>query len=176
MQFFAVIFFVGCLFLFSYERFRANRQWEIKGLLFALAGVLLDAVGVLLSRYGFDHTPQVSGIEGHFMRSVAALVVLLIVSPYFRVPFYEPFKKLVFKERFMVSMASVMGTFLSLVLYMQAIKIGKMATVTSIVLTDPMISTTLESFWKRQWPSRYMWAALVCFAFAMLCLFYPQFA
>ncbi len=174
IQLVAIFFFIICLFLFSYEKFKQKGTWEFSGLLFALSGVILDSIGVILTRYGFNQNPDLTGIEAQYIRTLAALVSFLIFVPFVRIGFMEGLRRLSLKERGVAVVASFFGTFLSLVFYMQAVKIGKLATVTSIVLTDPMISTLFESLWLRVWPSRYLWFALLSFFFAMFFLFYPQ--
>lgn len=173
-QFIAIIFFVICLGLFSYERFRANRRWELAGLLFALGGVTLDSIGVILTRHGFNQSPHLTGIEVQYIRTLAALVSFVFLIPFFKINLIQNFISLTRNERVIAGMASLFGTFLSLAFYMQAVKIGKLAAVTSIVLTDPMMSTFFESVWLKKWPSRYMWYALISFGFAMYFLFSPR--
>jgi len=174
LQFVAILFFVLCLFLFSYERFKKSGNWEFKGLLLALGGVFLDSVGVILTRYGFNETPHLTGMEVQYLRTLSASLSFLVFVPFVRIGFVEGLMSLSNKEKSLAVLSSFSGTFLSLVFYMQALKLGKLATVTSIVLTDPVISTFFECLWIRAWPSRYLWLALASFACAMFCLFYPQ--
>ena len=176
IQFVAILFFVACLFLFSYERFKKAGSWEVKGLLLAFAAVVFDSIGVILTRYGFDQNPQMSGLDAQYLRTLSALVSFAFMVPFIKINLVQGFRRLTVKERGVAFVASFFGTFLSLVLYMQAIKIGKLATVSSIVLTDPMMSTFFECLWLKVWPSRYLWFALVSFVCAMFCLFYPQWA
>ncbi len=176
IQLIAIVFFVLCLFLFSYERFRATKQWEVTGLVLAFSGVALDSFGLILSRHGFAMNPQFTGFDAQYLRTVAALFSFLIYVPFIKIHFFSSFRKLSLKEKGVAFTASFFGTFLCLVFYMQAVKIGKLATVTSIVLTDPVVSTSIECLWLRVWPSRFLWLALACFFAAMFFLFYPQFA
>lgn len=178
-QLIAIIFFIICLILFSYEKFRVHRKWEFAGLLFALGGVTLDSIGVILTRYGFNESPHINGIEAQYIRTLAALLSFLLFIPLvrkniIRIDFIKNLKALSTNEKLLASMSSFLGTFLSLAFYMQAVKIGKLAAVTSIVLTDPMMSTFFESMWLKKWPSKYLWYALVSFCFAMYFLFSPR--
>ena len=67
LQFVAILFFVLCLFLFSYEKFKKSGQWEVKGLALAFGGVLLDSIGLLLTRYGFNQNESFTGFEAQFI-------------------------------------------------------------------------------------------------------------
>ena len=175
MQSFAIIFFLACLFLFSYEKFRKSGHWEVAGLLFALGGVILDSTGVILTRYTFNMHPELNGFDAQYLRTLAALVSFVIYLPFIKIDLVKNFRLLSMKEKLVAFISSFFGTFLSLVFYMQAVKMGKLAMVTSIVLADPVMSTFFESVWKKTWPTRYLWMALGCFFIAMFFLFYPQF-
>ncbi len=174
LQFLAILFFVICLFLFSYERFKMRGQWEVQGLVLAFAGVILDSIGIILTRYGFNENPALNGFDAQYIRTLAAVISFAIYYPFIPVNFLKGLLRLSHKEKLVATVASFSGTFLSLVLYLQALKHGKLATVTSIVLTDPVMSTFFECLWLRIWPSRYLWLALLSFFAAMFCLFYPQ--
>lgn len=169
----AIFFFVICLFIFSYEKFKANRKWELSGLLFALGGVTLDSIGVILTRYGFNENPGLSGLDAQYIRTLGALVSFFAFVPFIKLNILSNYLSLPQKERGLVVLTSIFGTFLPLAFYLQAIKIGKLASVTSIVLTDPMMSTFFESVWLKRWPSKYLWYAMVSFFCAMYFLFSP---
>ncbi len=178
-QLIAIIFFVICLILFGYEKFQIQRKLDFSGLLFALGGVTLDSLGVILTRYGFNENPQLTGVEAQYLRTLAALVSFTVLIPFIRLKiielnFIKNFLALTSGEKLLASVASFLGTFLSLAFYMQAVKIGKLAAVTSIVLTDPMMSTFFESLWLKKWPSKYLWYAMISFLCAMYFLFSPQ--
>lgn len=174
-QLIAIIFFVICLALFSYEKFQTTRRWDFSGLAFAIAGVTLDSIGVIISRYGFNSNPDLSGLEAQYLRTTAALISFAFILSFLKINFVENFQKLSRNEKFVATMSSFLGTFLSIAFYMQAIKIGKLAAVTSIALTDPMFSTFFESVWLKRWPSKYLWYAMISFFFAMYFLFAPRF-
>ncbi len=175
IQLIAIIFFIMCLFLISYEKFKVNRTWEVSGLLLALAGVTLDSIGVILTRHGFNINPELGGLEAQYLRTVSALLGFIIFIPFVKFNFMINLNRLTKNERLVAMTSSFFGTFLSIALYMQAVKIGKLATVTSIVLADPMMSTLFESLWLKKWPSKYLSFALGCFIAAIYFLFAPQF-
>lgn len=174
-QLIAIIFFVICLALFSYEKFQTTRRWDFSGLVFAISGVTLDSIGVIISRYGFNLNPELSGLEAQYLRTTAALIGFILIIPFMKVHLLENYRKLTHNEKFVAVMSSFLGTFLSIAFYMQAIKIGKLATVTSIALTDPIFSTFFESLWLKKWPSKYLWYAMISFLFAMYFLFAPRY-
>lgn len=174
VQLIAIFFFMICLFLFSYEKFQATRHWDFSGLLFALGGVTLDSVGVILTRYGYNENPSLTGLEVQYMRTLAAILSFAFLIPFVKISLVENFLKLSKNEKVVATFSSFLGTFLSIAFYMQAIKLGKLAAVTSIVLVDPMMSTFFESMWLKKWPSKYLWYSMISFFCAMYFLFSPQ--
>ena len=159
----AVFFMICCLFIFSLERFRQNRQWEIGGLLFALIGVSLDSCGVMLSRLGFDLSPQVVPPEGHFYRCVGALLGFAVIAFFRPIGLKENFQRFQTRDRGLLVMASLGGTYLSLLLYLSAVRIGHLASIAGISITGPMFATLLESLVHRRAPSRYLYIAFAFF-------------
>jgi drug/metabolite transporter (DMT)-like permease len=170
-RFIAVIFLIACLFTFSLERYRAARRWELKGLFYALMGVLLDTVGVLLTRASFTASPEISPMEGHFYRCLGALIGFAVISFTFRkVQLFQNFNQWTPRVRTLLIAASLGGTYFSLILYLSAVKIGHLASISSIAITGPMFATTLECLVHRKAPSKYLIAAFVffCIGFSIL--------
>lgn len=160
----AVVFLIACLFTFSLERFRKERNWGLFGLVNALMGVSLDACGILLSRASFEHAPNISSLEGNFYRCAGALIGFVAISRFRPIRIAEGFKKIEsIKARTIVIAASIGGTYVSLLLYLNAVKIGHLASISSITITGPIFATALESLIYRRAPSRYLILAFIFF-------------
>lgn len=150
----AVIFLMGCLFCFCYENFKKEKSWGLKGILFAFVGVFLDASGILLTRYAFDNAEGVAVFEGNFYRCLGALLGFLILNfTLKKVALVHHFQNLTEKEKLTIIMASFLGTFLSLALYLNAIKTGHLASVTAIAITGPFFSALFEHLYFKKKPS-----------------------
>lgn len=164
LRFLSLIFLIGCLFFFSLEKYKQEGHWEVRGLVFALIGMSLDAVGILLTRSAFDHTPNLMPLEGHFYRCTGAVVGFMLMSLWWKplnlVPQFMKWRK---RERLLLVTASFLGTFLSLLLYLTAVRIGHLASLSGIAVTGPLFASLLELAWKKERPSRYSLAALFCF-------------
>lgn len=163
----AILFFIGCLFTFSYESFKLKGNWEIKGLLFAFLGMLLDAVGVTITRYGFDLNPQISPFEGNFYRCIGALLCYFMVRKYRPFHFRNNLKKLNKKSLLLVTFGAFLGTFLALACYLEAIKTAHLASITAISITSVIFSATFECIWERKLPNKYLMISFLWFAFGM---------
>ncbi len=175
----AIAFLIGCLLIFSLERYRETRSWDFRGLILAIIGVVMDSCGVLLTRFAFEHSPHTQALEGHFIRCVGALlsyaVVALVIHARRRirgVAFAETapviglvsnFRRLDKKSRWLLFLGCFGGTYLSLCLYLTAIQVGHLASLAAISITGPMFAALLESLIERKRPSLYLITAFLFF-------------
>lgn len=167
----AIFFMIACLFIMSYEKFRADGHWELKGPLFAAIGVLLDSFGILLTRFAFNSDPQVSVFEGNFYRCVGAITGFVIIAQVKPFKLLETYRKMKLKSKLVVTGAAILGTFISLTLYLNAIRFGNLAAVTAIVGTGPIFAAILESIISKKAPSRYLYLSLILFGMGFYLLF-----
>lgn len=159
----AILFLVGCLVTFSYERFKQSGSWEFKGFLMALTFIVLDSIGLIMTRIGFDENPGLNPIQTHFIRCLGAVFgfwVQGMIKPYY---FVKIFKTMTGKARIAILTASFFGTFLSLALYFKAVQTGHLASVTSVSITAPFFATLIESIYHKKLPSKYLILALIQF-------------
>ncbi len=170
---FSILFFIGCLTSISLESYQKNRSWNLKGLGYALLGVLLDAGGILLTRQGFESAPEYGASQAHFFRTLGAGVGFFLWMQIKPIGFFRSYLDLGKKQKVVLIIASLAGTFLSLLLYLGAIKYGDLAIVTAIAITGPLFATLLELVSERQLPSRLHLVALGLFAigFSLLVVF-----
>lgn len=171
MKFVAVVFLIACLGTFSYEGFKTRGHWEVKGLLLALAGVLLDISGIILSRYGFERDQSITPIQGHFYRTGGALLGFAIIGLFLPFSLFNNFVRVGAKDKIVLIIACMAGTFLSLLFYLKAIQIGHLATVSAISITGPLFASALECVVEKRKPSRYLLVALLFFVLGYAVLF-----
>jgi len=167
----AIFFMMACLFIMSYEKFRLDGRWELKGPLYAGIGVLLDSCGILLTRFAFDADQEVSVIEGNFYRCIGAITGFFIMAQVRPFKLVETYKKMKLKSKLVVTAAAVLGTFVSLTLYLNAIRYGNLAAVTAIVGTGPIFAAILESVITKKAPSIYLYLSLSLFGMGFYLLF-----
>lgn len=168
----AILFLMVCLFCFSLESFKEKGHWDMKGILFALIGVGLDACGLLLTKEAFELTPGLSAFLANAIRSGATVVGFFLVSlvPYFQLKLMQPFLSLEMKDRKLVIIASVLGTFMALGFYLRAIQIGHLATISAIAGTSPLFATLFEIYKGRKKMTRYLALAMLSFISGVLIL------
>ena len=166
-KFWAILFFVATLITFSRENFKINQSWGIKGILLAIGGVALDGLGIIMTRYAFNDSPELLPIEANFYRAFAAVGGFFIINFFRPIHLIDHFKKLAQKDKFLVIIGSVLGTYLSLLLYLQAIKTAHLATLTGITITSPIFASIWECALDKKLPSKYLIIAFVFFVIGM---------
>lgn len=142
----AILFLMSCLFCFSLESFRTKGHWDIRGIIFALIGVTLDAGGLLLTKQAFEISPGLSPFLANAVRSGATVAGFFLMSliPYFGIRLVKTYVGLEKKDKWMTVIASFFGTFVALGFYLQAIQIGHLPTISAIAGTCPLFATIIE--------------------------------
>jgi drug/metabolite transporter (DMT)-like permease len=163
MKMIAVIFFVGCLFTFSLEKFREAGHWELPGLAAALTGVIFDNCGLILSRWAFDQAQDMNAFQANFLRCSGALLFFAAFSFFRPLKLREGWTKLDKSSRRLAFLAVAMGTFLSLFLYLTAVKIGHLASLSALGVVGPILTSAMECTYYRKRPSSYLLTALILF-------------
>lgn len=143
----AVFLLMACLFTFSLESFKQKGHWDLKGLSYAILGVGLDAIGVILTKAAFEENPNLSPFYANTFRSGITVVGFVILSqiPWFKLSLLKPLKAFKAPERFNISLISFLGTFVALGFYLNAMKFGHLATVSAIAGSSPLFATLFET-------------------------------
>lgn len=167
----AIIFFVGCLFTLSLEAFRADGHWQIKGILMALLWLVMDSTGVVITRYSFDQNPELHAMEGNIYRCLGAVLVFIVMMKLKPYGLISNFKKMKWKSRSMVIFGSFLGTFVSLALYLEAIKTINLASLAGINVSGTVFSAILECIIFKKKPTPYLGVAFIFFLIGVKILF-----
>lgn len=162
-QFLAVICMVICIYIFMLERMKLHGSWDLKSFVWAFTGILLDVVGVMLTRSAFEIAPQLETFQVNVIRCAGALVGFLIVAPKIFVQFPKDIWSFTSRDKIIIVGASVGGCFLSLALYLAALKHAHVGTLSAIAITGPVWVAMLESVYFRKWPNRYLVGAFIFF-------------
>ena len=167
-RFWAIFFFILCIFIISLESFKVERHWGFRGILLALGGMALDGAGVLITRYAFDANSDISPLVSNVYRTMGALFFFFILSLKRKdLKLFAPLKKLTKSEIFWVTMGSLFGTFISLSLYLAAMQSAHLASLSGVAITGTLFSALFECIWHNRFPTRYLLAALVAFLLGM---------
>jgi drug/metabolite transporter (DMT)-like permease len=159
----AILLMMACVWTISFEKFRQEGAWEWRGIAFAFAGVLLDNVGIVLSRMAFDASPGTSAITANAVRSLGAMIPLLLANWWVGAKAFAAFSRLEWRERSLVVFSGFFGTFLSLTLWLTAVKIGHIGGLAGVGSFNPVAASLWEWLLLRKRPTGYLIAALLLF-------------
>ena len=162
-QILAVMCMVVCIYIFMLERNRETGSWDFKSFMWAFTGITLDAVGVMMTRSAFEISPGLETFQVNVIRCAGALVGFLIISPKIFLQFPKDIWNFNLRDKFIIIGVSVGGCFISLALYLAALKYAHVGTLTAISITGPVWVAILDSLYYKRWPNRYLVGAFAFF-------------
>lgn len=163
-----VISMLCCLYTISLESYKKSGSWQLRGMLLGLVAILLDAMGVFMTKFGFESTPGISSAQVNVIRCAGAVLTFFIMNFFFykkseRIslnPTWMLFSK---HEKIRIIIGSVGGTFLSLILYLTAVSKGQLSVVSSVTVAGPMFAGFFECVRSKKWPSSYLIVSFIFF-------------
>ena len=161
----AISCMLACLVVFMMERSRLTGEWDLRSFGWALGGILLDAAGVVLTRTAYELTPEIQSMQVNLLRCCGAMIGFLLIGPRSFQLLKSGFISLKGRERLTIIIACICGTFISLSLYLAALKHAHMASLTSVAITGPLWVSLLECLWTKSLPNRFQVVAFLFFIF-----------
>jgi drug/metabolite transporter (DMT)-like permease len=168
-KFWAIFFFICCLITISRESFRKDRSYQLKGSSFALGGMILDGIGAVLTRSVFDQQPELLVFEANYYRCLGALFFFMIFARFRPIDLVKVWQAQSIKGQIILVIGSLLGTFISLSLYVKALQTAHLASLSGVAITGTLFSSVLECLIKREWPS---FSLLVAFMFFLGGMFF----
>jgi drug/metabolite transporter (DMT)-like permease len=162
-QLLAILCMIGCVITFLFERKNTEGHWDLRSFGFAFAGIAFDAVGVVFSRQAYEVSPELGTFQANATRAIGALIGFLLIKPSSYGLLLNDLKKMKPSDRNLVVGACMLGTFISLSLYLNAIKTAHIATLTAISITGPVWVSLIVHIRERSWPNRFLWIAFALF-------------
>lgn len=158
----AVICMVICIFIFMLERNKTTGSWDVRSFIWAFLGITLDAIGVMLTREAYELNTGLETFQVNVIRCLGALFGFFVLNPKSYFALTKDLKALRKREISLLIGASFCGCFLSLTLYLAALKHAHVGTLTAIAITGPVWVSLLECIYHKRLPNLYL---LVAFAF-----------
>lgn len=158
----AVICMVICIFIFMLERNKATGTWDVRSFVWAFLGITLDAIGVMLTREAYELNSGLETFQVNVIRCLGALFGFLLISPKSYINVAKDLMILRKREISLLVGASFCGCFLSLTLYLAALKHAHVGTLTAIAITGPVWVSMLECLYHRRLPNLFL---VLAFAF-----------
>ncbi len=159
----SVFCMVICIYIFMLERSKLTGNWDIRSFLWAFTGITLDAVGVMMTRSAYEISPGLETFQVNVIRCAGALFGFLLVAPKIYLQFPKDIWNFGYRDKIIIIGASIGGCFISLALYLAALKYAHVGTLTAISITGPVWVAMLESIYYKRWPNRYLVSAFVFF-------------
>ncbi len=145
-QWIALFLFIASIVVFSIEKFKETKTKHVFWAMgMSFLGVMLDGAGVILSKQVLSQ-PGTSAFALNFWRALGAVIFFLIWNYVRPIRLRAQWMTLKKKEKLEITGASILGTFISLSLYLTAIKLGPAGIVTAIAVTGPIWASLFE-FW-----------------------------
>ena len=154
---------VACLMVFVLERSKQVGHWDLRSFFWAFSGIVLDSVGVMLTRSAYEIAPNLESMQVNTIRCIGALIGFLIIMPNGQLKMWKDVILMKTRERFFILTACLCGTFISLSLYLAALKYAHVASLTAVAITGPVWVSLLECLWERKLPNRYLVVAFLFF-------------
>lgn len=161
----SIALFIICLLIFTYEGKKRKLPKNRLGILFAFLGVMLDGCGIFLTKTAFV-SYDVHPIMANLIRDTGALLFFAIWHLRAGTRPDLVFLKLSTVDKKQVLLACFFGTFLSLFMYMFALKLEKVSVVTAITITSPLWGALFETYVDKRRPTPELMVALVLFLVA----------
>ncbi len=158
----AVICMMICVFIFMFERSKLTGSWDLRNFFWAFLGIALDAIGVMLSRSSYEMTPNLETFQVNVIRCAGALIGFVLINPKSYLKVTKDVMALSNRDKTILIGACLTGTFISLTLYLAALKYAHVGTLTAISITGPVWVTILEAIYHKRLPSRLL---LMAFSF-----------
>lgn len=166
-QMIAIMFMMACLVILGSENIDKSKKWSVLPLLIAALAIFLDASGVILTRLAFERDPQLSSSLANAIRAFFCFSVFSVWSLRKPIKLTSNFSSLSFKKKSLIVASCFFGTFISLLMYLKAIKIGHIATISAIAATGPIWAAVFEFVFFKQKPTRQLYATFGMFAIGM---------
>jgi drug/metabolite transporter (DMT)-like permease len=159
----AVLCMIICIFIFMLERNKSTGSWDVKSFSWAFLGISLDAIGIMLTRSAYEIAPELETFQVNVIRCLGALIGFFLISPKSYAGVFNDFMGLKKREKSLLLASGFFGCFLSLTMYLAALKYAHVGTLTSIAITGPVWVSMLESIYYKKAPNRYLLGAFVFF-------------
>src|SRR5690606_31559311 len=77
----AVACMIACLGVFLLERNKLTGKWDLHSFLWAFTGIVLDAIGVMLTRSAYELSPTLDSMQVNLIRCLGALMAFFLWKP-----------------------------------------------------------------------------------------------
>ncbi len=158
-----IFMMITSLCFIFFEKKKNHFDWTMYGFLCAMSGVLLDFLGVLITKWGMNSGDH-DVVEVYFWRMLGATLGLLVLHLVWKKPMLHFKFNETSTQKLLFIFACLMGTVASLWCYLKAIEIGPLSAVAAVAVTGPLFASLFEwVFYKRALTPNLM-ISIFCFS------------
>lgn len=149
---------MACVFFLSLEKIK---NFEVKPSVVAaiLVGILLEDLGVVLSKEAFLTAPTLDAFSANFFRISIAVVFLTVFLWSRKMPL--GFKNVSRNQLKLTIFASFLGTFLALYFFLNAISKGSPTVMAALTNLSPLYAAIFDHVSERRMPTKWFGFAIV---------------
>ncbi len=159
----SVICMIICIFIFMLERNKTTGSWDPKSFIWAFLGITLDAIGVMMTREAYELNSGLETFQVNVIRCSGALIGFFLISPRSYLTVATDVWNLRKREISLLLGSAICGCFISLTLYLAALKYAHVGTLTAIAITGPVWVSMLECLYHKRLPNFYLVGAFLFF-------------
>ncbi len=159
----AVMCMIVCIFIFMLERNKTTGSWDPKSFVWAFLGITLDAIGVMMTREAYELNSGLETFQVNVIRCIGALIGFFLISPKSYLIVATDVWNLRKREISLLLGSAICGCFISLTLYLAALKYAHVGTLTAIAITGPVWVSMLECLYHKRLPNFYLVGAFIFF-------------
>lgn len=176
MNFVGSFLMICCLYIISLESYKKSGSWQFRGMFFGFIAILLDAIGILMTRYGFESTAGINSAQVNAIRCIGAVFGFFIINFFYykkpeQVTLNPSWNNFTKNEKWRLILGSLGGTYCSLMLYLVAVSKGQLSVISSVSVTGPMFAAFFECLKSKKLPSIYLIIAFMFFISGFLIFF-----
>jgi drug/metabolite transporter (DMT)-like permease len=145
------------------ERNKTTGSWDPKSFVWAFLGITLDAIGVMMTREAYELNSGLETFQVNVIRCIGALIGFFLISPKSYLIVATDVWNLRKREISLLLGSAICGCFISLTLYLAALKYAHVGTLTAIAITGPVWVSMLECLYHKRLPNFYLVGAFIFF-------------
>lgn len=172
-QWVGVFIFCLCLIIFCIDKYKKSKL-QVKYAFFAFVAIIFDTCGVIMTKMAYKMDPMLRAETANVYRGIGAVVSLMIICKIKKIPILRIWNSLESKKKSLITFGSFTGTFLSLTLYLNAVKIGNLTLISAVAVATPLWATFFEFFYLKKRPTKVFVICFFLYCFAFLWNFFHQ--
>lgn len=153
-----VLALIACVFFLSLEKIQ---KFEVspKVVIAMIIGIILDDLGLVLSKQAFNIAPQLDAFSANFFRITTAVVFLSVFLSVKKVPM-NPLH-ITRRDLKLTVLSSFLGTFLALYFFLNAVSKGSATVMAALTNLSPIYASIFEHAIEKRMPTKWFVLAIV---------------